>query len=69
MEKLKPWDNIAGLCCGGISNPDWNKRDRVHCWKNHVPDELKEVWESLTLNERRIIAWMADRDASNEGWD
>ena len=52
-----------------LNNPEWDKGGRVHNWKNYVDSEVKSVWHLLSENERRIIAYFADRSASNEDWD
>lgn len=52
-----------------FENPEWEKYDRVQCWRNHIPDHIEEVWDSLTVRERALIAITADRAAANEHWD
>lgn len=52
-----------------FANPDWNNKNRVHDWKNYVREELKVMWPSFTLEQRRVIAENMDNIASDEGWD
>lgn len=65
----KPWEDVKDLCCGGVERTDWITRDRVHCWKNHIPTEAREIWDTLTLREKQIFAWIAKQQADNEEWD
>jgi hypothetical protein len=42
---------------------------RVHEWRNHVPHEIKTIWATLSDRERKLVAIMAERQASAEEWD
>lgn len=52
-----------------LNQPDFRNRGRVHDWRNHVPDELREMWPQLTFRERAIIALIADDLADGENWE
>lgn len=52
-----------------LDKPDFEKRTKVHDWRNYVPDEWVKEWDSLTEREKRIIAVMAETQADKEEWD
>lgn len=52
-----------------LINPEFDKNERVHDWRNHVPSEIKELWPQLSMETRLAIAFMAEEIASNEEWD
>jgi hypothetical protein len=43
--------------------------NKVHDWRNYVPDELKECWYELTDRERYIIYLLCEERATMEDWD
>lgn len=43
--------------------------ERVHDWRNHVPEEFKRDWAHFSERERKLIFIMAVEAASNEEWD
>lgn len=50
--------------------PDWDAADKVHDWRNYVPEEVRAVWLSLfTPEQRALLARWADHMASQEVWD
>ena len=52
-----------------IENPQFKKAGRIHDWRNHVPYEVKEVWNELSAEERKVFALMAGEAADMEEWD
>jgi len=52
-----------------MDNPDFAKAEKIHDWRNYVPQLLQDNWSKLTGRERMIIAILADKRASNEEWD
>lgn len=42
---------------------------KVHDWRNYVPDELIEGWDILTDTEKSIIHSFAVKRAGSEIWD
>lgn len=42
---------------------------RVHDWRNHVPDEIVEVWGELPPIARAAVYFIAARSAGAENWD
>jgi hypothetical protein len=49
--------------------PDWVLAGRVHDWRNHVTNELQEIWNSLSLETRLAVTFRAMRSAEQELWD
>lgn len=52
-----------------LDEPHFEKEDRIHNWRNYVPEYLKALWSKLSLDQRLIIYVMAERQASKEEWD
>ena len=52
-----------------VNLPEFEKADRVHDWRNHVPGEIKQVWETLTEREKTLVAFVAIESAESEEWD
>lgn len=50
-------------------NPDWHEYDKVHCWRNHVSEELQTIWHTFTDDQKHAIARWANMMASDEHWD
>lgn len=64
MKKLKLL--LPGHVIGKV---DFSKTDKVYDWRNHVPEELIEIWDTLTEGEKKVIYIMAERLASKEEWN
>ncbi len=52
-----------------LLNPQWEKSDLCHDWRNHVGKHTKNIWESLTLNQRLAIMLDSIDNAYNEEWE
>lgn len=52
-----------------LSNEDFSANGRVHDWRNHVDEDLCQVWPTLSDETRVEIYMMAKREADNEEWD
>lgn len=50
-------------------HPDWENAGRVHDWRNYTSGELRAMWDTFTLDQKRAIAENADEIASREEWD
>lgn len=50
-------------------DPEWDKAERVHDWRNHVGERTKEVWQTLTLEQRRAVYLDAEEMSSREEWE
>ncbi|TES71451.1 hypothetical protein E2P84_27405 [Burkholderia cepacia] len=52
-----------------FAEPDWDKVDRVHNWRNYVFEDLIALWPTLPLRARAIIAANLQAIADREEWD
>jgi len=50
-------------------NPKWDEAGRVHDWRNHVPDEVKEIWVTFTDAQKRALFAWAEELAGREEWE
>lgn len=49
--------------------PDWSDKNRVHNWKNWVSDEVQQIWDSFTDEQKSAIGRMAEDRAASEIWE
>lgn len=49
-------------------HPDWSEAGRAHDWRNYVLTDLRIMWDTFTLDQKRAIAENADELASREEW-
>lgn len=49
--------------------PNWEIGGRVHNWRNYINDDLREMWHTFTIEQKRAISKNADEQASDEEWD
>lgn len=54
---------------GNVLEPDFERAERVHDWRNHVGERTQAIWATLTPEQRLAIALDAEDDASNEEWE
>ena len=52
-----------------LSNETFSRKQKVHDWRNHVLGEVQEIWATLTIKEKWLVAMTAEKTASNENWD
>lgn len=52
-----------------LDKPEFEKKGRVHDWRNYVPTAWKEHWSEFTERERKIIITLCEREAHEEEWD
>lgn len=62
-EEARTLDGIS------VTDPDWSSATKVHDWRNHVPEEVREAWPGLPLIAQRVAAMVAAEAASKEEWD
>lgn len=53
----------------GYASPDWSDGGRVHNWRNHVPEHMREIWQTFSDEQRQHLALWADALARNEYWE
>lgn len=51
-----------------IENPQWTKH-KVHNWHRHIPDEIKKMWDTFSLQTKIVAFILADKEAQKENWD
>lgn len=49
--------------------PQWDVEDKVHCWRNYVSDDLKNIWDTFDCDQKQIIAEAFQDIADAEDWD
>lgn len=52
-----------------IDKPDFDNTEKVHDWRNYVPDIAIDNWDKLSLETRTYIVYMAENQASSEEWE
>jgi hypothetical protein len=48
--------------------PEWGKATKVHDWRNHVPDHIKNNWSVISLESKMIAYFMAEYASEQEHW-
>jgi len=49
--------------------PEWEKATKVHDWRNHVPEHIREMWFTFTQEQRYALYAWADELAGREEWE
>lgn len=52
-----------------LNEPNFDKANKVHDWRNHVTSDFIDIWDNLSLREKQIIYIMAEQQANKEEWD
>ncbi|MEZ2756127.1 recombinase RecA [Providencia vermicola] len=50
-------------------NPHWDKREKVHCWRNYAPLELQQMWHTFTDEQKKTIFYALNLVAGDERWE
>ncbi len=50
-------------------NPQWEKADKVHDWRNYISDNVKAIWDTFSNIQKFALLKQADDQASREEWD
>lgn len=64
-DKIPAWVATEALLCP----QPWDAGGRVHNWRNHVGDRVRDIWETFTAEQKLAIAADADVQASAEEWE
>ena len=59
----------GGMLPASYEHPDWDAAGKVHDWRNYISDEVRQMWESFTTEQKAAIARQADNLAGREEWD
>ena len=68
MNVLNHLHNYSHSLYEDVINTSITPRSRVHDWRNYVPDEIREVWEYLSIESRLVIAIIANHISEQEEW-
>lgn len=49
--------------------PEWDKWEKIHCWRNHVGTHTRNIYSSLSLIQKKAICLDAKTKADEEEWD
>lgn len=49
--------------------PNWREENKVHNWRNHVSDEVRELWPTFSDLQKKALARQAEVHAMAEHWD
>ena len=52
-----------------VINPEFEKAERVHDWRNHVHGDVKENWNMLSVETKLVVVEIAERQADREEWE
>lgn len=52
-----------------FDKPKWDVANRVHNWRNYVDDEVKDIWDSFSLEAKQALAQNFNNIADREEWD
>lgn len=64
MELFEDFIKLNGI---NINNPQFEKTQKVHDWRNYVPYNWQKNWTKFTVRERHIIAVMSQMAVDKEG--
>ncbi|SFF17074.1 hypothetical protein [Methylobacterium sp. yr596] len=51
------------------ADPLWAHPDKVHDWRNHVPEAVQAIWGTFTAEQRIALVDWAEGLAEREEWD
>lgn len=60
---------VQRMQVGEFDSPDWKKWNKIHNWKNYVPQEFKEIWGELSVDAKACIKYICEQQADKEEWD
>lgn len=50
-------------------DPKWSEGERVHNWRNHIPESIQIMWDTFTLAQKQAIVEWGGALASSEEWE
>lgn len=50
-------------------NPDWENTSRVHDWRNYISEEMQQIWDTFSEEQKRVIYENTESMANREEWD
>jgi hypothetical protein len=64
-----PFELPDDILLADLENPEFDNAGRVHDWRNHVPDEVKEQWGQQSTDAKKVAYLKAYNEAEREEWD
>lgn len=52
-----------------FANPQWDKAEKCHDWKNYINEGLQQIWNSFNAAQQMVIATNAQEQADCENWN
>jgi len=52
-----------------IENPPWNEWNKIHNWRNYVPDYVQKNWNTMCMETKLVVFAMTSKLANDEEWD
>lgn len=54
----------------GAINPDFvSRQEKVHNWRNYIPECVKDLWNTFNFQSRIMMVIMAKKQANEEEWE
>ncbi|WP_170066073.1 hypothetical protein [Novosphingobium guangzhouense] len=50
-------------------HPQWGEARQVHDWRNHIPEEIRDIWGTFSVGQRAALHAWAEDLADMEEWD
>ena len=50
-------------------NPDWEAGSHIHNWRNHIPEQIRVMWDTFTRAQKLALTEWADDLAGEEHWE
>ena len=62
-------DKIFLHCPYDITDQVLGQKEKAHEWKNHIQENIAQVWSQLSEEARLVALIMAETQANNEEWE
>lgn len=49
--------------------PVWSKAGKIHDWRNHVPKEVRAIWDTFSNGQTYALYGWALKLSDGEEWD
>lgn len=51
------------------ASPVWGEAGKAHDWRNHVSEEVQQMWHTFTDAQKQALARAAEELADREEWE
>jgi len=62
---MSPWPPVPT----DFVDPDWENTQMCHDWKNHVPEDVRVIWNGFTESQKMALSLWARNLADQEEWE